>query len=117
MDLERLGKQERQGGRGTWMSPHTIDDLAAIGQVLEHARLFARVNRLHPGSDEEVRTVLAAGAQVLMLPMVATAREAATSPALWTDARWSSCSSSAGRRSSGSRHWWPSMGWTKSIWA
>lgn len=78
VDLERLGKRERQRGRHTWVSPHTIDDLAALRPVLSQARLFARVNPLHAGSAHEVEAVLAAGAEVLMLPMVATAHEAAT---------------------------------------
>src|SRR4249920_3799309 len=64
-DLERLGKSERQRGRPTWISPHTIDDLAALGPVLSRARLFARVNPLHAGSQEEVAAVLAAGVEVI----------------------------------------------------
>lgn len=76
VDLERHGKDERQRGRQTWISPHTIDDLAALRPLLGQARPFARVNPVHAGSREEVEAVLAAGAEVLMLPMVATAREA-----------------------------------------
>jgi hypothetical protein len=71
VDLDRLGKAERQRGRGTWVSPHTAADLAALGPALNRARLFARVNPLHAGSDGEIAAVLAAGAEVLMLPMVA----------------------------------------------
>lgn len=77
VDLDRLGKAERQRGRGTWISPHTAADLGAVRPALGRARLFARVNRLHAGSEAEIAAVLAAGAEVLMLPMVATADEAA----------------------------------------
>src|SRR6186713_1663946 len=82
VDLERLGKAERQRGRGTWISPHTIDDLAVLKPALSRARLFARVNPLHADSGEEVAAVLAAGVEVLMLPMVASAHEAAAFTAL-----------------------------------
>ncbi len=76
VDLERLGKAERQGGRGTWISPHTEEDLARVGAVLQTARLFARLNPMHAGTPGEVEAALAAGARVLMLPMVTEAREA-----------------------------------------
>jgi citrate lyase beta subunit len=78
IDLERLGKAERQHGLGTWISPHAEDDLDRIGAVLDGAALFARVNPLHGGSRSEVDRVLTRGVRVVMLPMVADAREAAT---------------------------------------
>lgn len=78
VDLERLGKAHRQRGLGTWVSPHTEADLRAIGAALVCADLFARVNPLNPDSGREVESVIGAGARVLMLPMVASAAEAAT---------------------------------------
>jgi hypothetical protein len=77
VDLKRLGKRERQASRGTWISPHREEDLDALAPILRRARLFARVNALNPGSEREVDSVLRRGAQVLMLPMVLTADEAA----------------------------------------
>jgi hypothetical protein len=77
VDLERLGKAARQAGLGTWISPHTEADLAGIRDQLTTARLFARINPVHAGSAREIDAVIALGAQVLMLPMVATAAEAA----------------------------------------
>ncbi len=77
VDLERIGKAERQSGLGTWISPHTENDLARVGAALDRARLFVRVNPLHEGTPREIEAVLAAGARVVMLPMVADAREAA----------------------------------------
>jgi hypothetical protein len=77
VDLERHGKPERQRGHQTWISPHTLDDLSAVGRVLERASLFVRVNPLHDESEHEVEAVLAAGAGVLMLPMVSAPQEAA----------------------------------------
>lgn len=76
VDLERLGKRERQRGLGTWISPHTEDDLRRVGGALDGARLFARVNPLNPDSAREIESVLDCGAEVLMLPMVASGTEA-----------------------------------------
>jgi hypothetical protein len=76
VDLERIGKLERQRGRGTWISPHVEDDLDRLREVLRHARLFARVNPLHADSKREVESVLARGAEVVMLPMTMDADQA-----------------------------------------
>jgi hypothetical protein len=82
VDLERFGKAARQQGLGTWISPHTEDDLATVGRGLRRAQLFARVNPLNADSPREVDAVLALGVRVLMLPMVASAAEAARFVAL-----------------------------------
>jgi hypothetical protein len=77
VDLERLGKAERQRGLGTWVSPHTPDDLARVAAVLTHADAFVRVDPLHAGTAAQVATVVGLGARVVMLPMVGTVTEAA----------------------------------------
>jgi 2-keto-3-deoxy-L-rhamnonate aldolase RhmA len=77
VDLERLGKCERQRGLGTWISPHREEDLAAVRGALRSARLFARTNPPHPGLELEVTRLLALGVEVLMLPMFTSAEEVA----------------------------------------
>jgi len=78
LDLETLGKAERQKGLATWISPHRVEQLPALREALTNgARLFARTNPVNAGTRDEVETLLAHGAQVLMLPMFATAREVA----------------------------------------
>ncbi|MFM9879540.1 MAG: aldolase/citrate lyase family protein [Burkholderiaceae bacterium] len=69
VDLERLGKAERQAGRNTFISTHEMADVGRIKAVLQHARLMVRVNPLHAGTAQEVDAVLAQGADLLMLPM------------------------------------------------
>jgi hypothetical protein len=76
VDLERLGKAERQRGLGTWISAHAEADLAALAPALTRAALFARVNPINADSPREIETVIALGARVLMLPMVTTRDEA-----------------------------------------
>ena len=77
IDLDRLGKAERQAGLGTWVSPHTIEDLEQLRPAIARAELFVRTNPLHDGTADEVECVLAAGASVLMLPMFRGAGELA----------------------------------------
>jgi hypothetical protein len=69
VDLERLGKAERQAGRDTFISAHSIDDVSRVKQVLRRSQLMVRVNPLHEGTRDEVDGVLARGADMLMLPM------------------------------------------------
>ena len=75
VDLERLGKAERQAGRDTFISSHQIDDVARVKAVLQHAPLMVRVNPLNPDTAAEVDAVLARGADSLMLPMFCNALE------------------------------------------
>jgi hypothetical protein len=75
-DLEQLGKAERQGHLKTWISDHEEADLGHLRPVLAQARLFARTNPVHPGSADEIERLLAAGAEVLMLPMFRKIEEA-----------------------------------------
>ncbi|MDP2264415.1 MAG: aldolase/citrate lyase family protein [Hydrogenophaga sp.] len=69
VDLERDGKAERQAGRNTFISTHTLEDVGRVRSVLQRARLMVRVNPLNPGTASEVDAVLAQGADWLMLPM------------------------------------------------
>jgi hypothetical protein len=75
LDLEKLGKEERQRGLGTWISPHSVERLPALRAALGQACLFTRVNPVHSRTREEVEGVLAGGGEVLMLPMFRSADE------------------------------------------
>ena len=75
IDIETLGKAERQSGLGTWISPHAIDALPALRDALTTSRLFARTNPVNDDSERELNTLLQAGVEVLMLPMFATPNE------------------------------------------
>jgi len=75
VDLESLGKAQRQAGRNTFLSTHVMDDVGRIRQVLKRSRLMVRVNPLNPATGEEVDAVLAQGADLLMLPMFSTSDE------------------------------------------
>ena len=75
IDLETLGKAERQKNMNTVKSHHTIDDIRKIKPVLKNSKLQVRVNPINPNSYEEINEVINAGADYIMLPMFTTKEE------------------------------------------
>ncbi len=69
IDLETLGKEERQKNLNTVKSHHCIHDIEVISNVLTTSEVLVRVNPINPGSEEEINQVIAAGADMIMLPM------------------------------------------------
>ena len=75
VDLEHLGKKERQGHLDTHISNHTMDDVFRVKQVLEGAQLLVRLNPLHAQTHLEAEQAIDNGADILMLPMFRTGNE------------------------------------------
>ena len=75
VDLEVLDKEERQRNMNTVKSNHTIADIAAIKPLLSRASMMVRINHWHDGSKQEIEDVLAAGADIIMLPYWKTPEE------------------------------------------
>lgn len=75
VDLETMGKEERQKGLNTVKSHHTVADVKTISGVLTSAETLVRINPWHNGSPNEIEATLAAGAQRIMLPMWKTPEE------------------------------------------
>lgn len=81
VDMEYIGKELRQGGMDTVKSRHTLDDVRRIRQVVDSAELLVRINPIHEASDEqlgteeEIEQTIAAGVDVIMLPMFKTPTE------------------------------------------
>ena len=69
IDLERMGKQKRQGHLDTLISQHSLDDIDALKGILDRSKLQVRVNPIHAGSDREIDHVISRGADIVMLPM------------------------------------------------
>ena len=84
VDMEYIGKTDRQGGMDTVQSRHTADDVRRLAQCLNKAELFVRVNPIHEKTDEynsskeEIDEAIEAGADLLMLPYFKTAEEVQT---------------------------------------
>lgn len=79
VDLERNGKAERQAGRNTFISSHQLEDVGRIRAVVKSSKLMVRVNPFDAAHPEacraEVDAVIAQGADLLMLPMFASAAD------------------------------------------
>jgi 2-keto-3-deoxy-L-rhamnonate aldolase RhmA len=75
IDLEAIGKCERQGHLDTLISQHTLEDIGNIKVCLSRAEVLARVNPIHPGSELEISRAIQLGADRLMLPMFKTRAE------------------------------------------
>lgn len=74
IDMEVLGKAERQGGMDTVKSHHVPNDIATVRKAIgSRAEIMARVNPLNANSQEEIDTSIENGADVIMLPMWRTA--------------------------------------------
>lgn len=76
IDMEVLGKAERQGGMDTVQSHHVPADIAAVHSAIgDRAEIMARVNPLNHDSQAEINAAVANGADVIMLPMWRTAED------------------------------------------
>ena len=74
IDMEVLGKAERQGGMDTVQSHHVPEDITNVRAVVGNkAEIMARINPLNPNSQAEIDASIENGANVIMLPMWRTA--------------------------------------------
>lgn len=69
IDLETLGKQERQRHVDSVKSNHSVHDITSIHNMLTTAELIVRVNPVNDDSEAEINAVIANGADMVMLPM------------------------------------------------
>lgn len=69
IDLETLGKEERQKNINSVKSHHTVDDIRRIKPLLTKSEMLVRVNPWNKTSNEEINAVIEAGADIVMLPM------------------------------------------------
>lgn len=75
VDLETLGKEQRQKGLNSVKSHHTVEDVRAISPLLTKAEMLVRVNPINSESRKEIEEVISAGADMIMLPMWKTTEE------------------------------------------
>ncbi len=69
VDLETLGKAERQKGQNSVKSQHTVQDIVKLRKVLKKSLLMVRVNPWNKNSAAEIAAAIDSGAEVVMLPM------------------------------------------------
>lgn len=75
VDLETIGKEERQKGRDSVKSHHKLTDIATIKPHLTKAEMLVRINPIHEFSQYEIDTAIAYGADIIMLPFWKTIDE------------------------------------------
>ena len=75
VDLESIGKEERQKRRDSVKSNHTVEDIRKIKPHLTSSEMLVRVNHWFDGSVDEIEDVIAAGADMIMLPYWKTVEE------------------------------------------
>lgn len=84
VDMEYIGKSDRQGGMDTVQSRHTVEDVLRIRKSLKKTQLLVRVNPIHTATEdygdsaEEINAVVSSGADVIMLPYFKTVEEVRT---------------------------------------
>ena len=78
IDLEILGKKERQGHLDTVISNHSIEDIKNIKPYLKNSKLLVRINPINMNSRLEIDTCIGYGADIIMLPMFKTKKEVET---------------------------------------
>ncbi len=76
VDLEDIGKKERQSQFNTVINQHSIADVGPVRAALDRSELIVRVNPLHAGSHEELEAVLKHKPDSVMLPMFREVEEA-----------------------------------------
>lgn len=75
IDLEMLGKVERQGHLDTVISRHTFSDIKDVSSVLKKSSTLVRLNPLYKGSYDEVQRAVDSGADIIMQPMCRTVED------------------------------------------
>lgn len=81
VDMEYIGKGERQGGLDSVKNHHTVEDVRVIKQAVESAEVLVRINPLHEAageycsSQQEIDDVIRAGADIIMLPYITSAQQ------------------------------------------
>lgn len=78
VDLETLGKAERQKNMNAVLSYHTLDDVKKIKSVLTKAQLLTRIDPINPDSKSQIDQAIANGTDLIMLPMFKTPEEVQT---------------------------------------
>jgi len=68
IDLETLGKEERQKNFDSVKSHHTVSDIETIAPLLSKSQMLVRIDPWNQESPNQIDEVINAGAQIVMLP-------------------------------------------------
>ena len=76
IDMEVMGKAERQGHMDSVKSFHTFEDVCRVKAAIgSDGELLVRITPFYEGTKEEVELAIERGADIIMLPMWKSAAE------------------------------------------
>ncbi|MBQ0099744.1 MAG: aldolase [Firmicutes bacterium] len=81
VDMEYIGKDDRQKGLNSVKNRHTLKDVKRVKSKLKKAELLVRVNPIHDetdiytSSETEINGAIENGADIIMLPFFKTVEE------------------------------------------
>lgn len=79
IDLETLGKVDRQGHLDTVISlDHCIEDISNLRPVINKSELLVRVDPINENSETQINEVIERGANIVMLPFFTSVSEVKT---------------------------------------
>lgn len=68
IDMEFIGKQDRQKNLNLPLNQHTFEDITSVKKILKSSEVMVRINPPHAGTKDEVNKAIDAGADCIMLP-------------------------------------------------
>lgn len=77
VDLERIGKPDRQHGRSLFLADHCIDDVQRVRKAIRRATVLVRVDSPRFYTRDQIDRVIDYGASVVMLPYFHSLEQAA----------------------------------------
>lgn len=75
IDLEKLGKNERQKNMNTVKSEHSFEDIKKIKPLLTTSELLVRIDPMNINTKNQIEKSIEYGADLIMLPMFRTSEE------------------------------------------
>ena len=75
IDLEKRGKEARQKHVNSVKSNHEVKDIIKLRPLINASKLLVRTDPVFEGTKQQIDEVVAAGADVVMLPMFKTRQE------------------------------------------
>lgn len=70
VDIEILGKVERQGHKDTVISNHELKDVFELKQLNLKSKIICRINPFNINTEEEIDLAIKYGADIIMIPMI-----------------------------------------------
>jgi hypothetical protein len=75
VDLEIIGKKERQKGMNSVISDHQLEDILKIKSINKEIPLICRINPVYTNTEYEINQAINFGADYIMLPMFTSCKE------------------------------------------